>query len=352
MGKRIQVLHLLHSNDPRTGGVCAAVHLLNEALIEEGVASRISDRSQEQPGDPSTWLIGHGLWQWPGTRAEAIHRSYGNPYLIYPHGMLDPWFRRAHPFKHLKKQLYWWWRQERILRNAKAVCFTTEEERRLARSSFRPYRCQEAVTGIGASEAPVDKKGQLEAFYRRFPNLREKQKLLYLGRFHSKKGVDLLIDSWRRLGQGNDTALILAGPLECDSAQIRALRRLAQGDETIHWTGMLEGELKWGALRAADALVLPSHQENYGMVVAEACSVGLPVLLTRKVNLWREIEEGGAGFAEKDDQEGVDRMILRWKEGSLPNCASSARRCFEQSLHVSRAARKLIELMNKEAPCG
>ena len=105
--------------------------------------------------------IAHGLWQWPGQRA----RELGNPYLVYPHGMLDPWFKKSYPIKHLKKQFYWWIRQGAIIRNAQAVCFTTEEERRLAQGTFFPYRRKEVVTGLGVNDPPPGGDEQSTAYF-------------------------------------------------------------------------------------------------------------------------------------------------------------------------------------------
>ena len=95
---------------------------------------------------------------------------------------------KTYPFKHLKKQVYWWWRQGKILRDAYAVCFTTEEERLLARKTFWPYKCSEVVTGLGVSDPPNKKNVQLQSFETRFPKIKNKRILLYLGRFHPKKG--------------------------------------------------------------------------------------------------------------------------------------------------------------------
>ena len=103
----MEVLHLIHSLNPSTGGVLSAVQLLNEALLKSGVDSRISDDPNASVRNNREWVIAHGLWQWPGQRA----RELGNPYLVYPHGMLDPWFKKSYPIKHLKKQFYWWLRQ-------------------------------------------------------------------------------------------------------------------------------------------------------------------------------------------------------------------------------------------------
>ena len=108
---------------------------------------------------------------------------------------------------------------------------------------------------------------------------------------------------------------------------------------------MLDGKDKWTALRLADALILPSHQENYGMVVAEACSVGKPVLLTNKVNLWREIESTCAGMVAEDNAEGISKMLNAWDEGRIQGTEKSALRCFRDHLHVKNAASRLIDVV-------
>ena len=108
---------------------------------------------------------------------------------------------------------------------------------------------------------------------------------------------------------------------------------------------MLEGSEKWGALESANALILPSHQENFGMVVAEACSVKTPVLLSNKVNLWREIESSNAGYVAEDNLEGVSSLLDRWKEGLPAKVGDNAYSCFQEKLHVDRAAERVIEII-------
>jgi len=87
--------------------------------------------------------------------------------------------------------------------------------------------------------------------------------------------------------------------------------------------GAVYGSIKWSALSGAVALVLPSHQENFGMVVAEALSVGTPVCLTRQVNIWREIVAAQAGWAEDDTSEGILRLLTAM-ETSLSSASSAA----------------------------
>ncbi len=343
VGKKTEVLHLIHSLDPRTGGVLSAVILLNKTLNQLGVNSRISDDPKACPKTDQEWVIAHGLWQWPGRRASELK----NPYLVYPHGMLDPWFKKTYPLKHLKKQIYWWAKQGAILRGASAVCFTTEEERLLAQQTFYPYQAKEIVTGLGVGSPPNNIDQQGEEFRTRFPQLADKKTLIYLGRFHPKKGVDYLINAWRKRKPKDDEALVLAGPQEANNQWIKSLKEQAREDPSIHWTGMLEGDAKWGALRLADAMILPSHQENYGMVIAEACSVGLPVYMTDKVNLWRDVVEAGAGEAEKDTPEGVCNLIGKWMKQDRKSLGIASEKCFRERLHIERTAERLIRIMKE-----
>jgi glycosyltransferase involved in cell wall biosynthesis len=345
VGEETEVLHLIHSLDSQTGGVLSAVLLLNDTLNRLGINSRISDDPTITPRNEMEWIIAHGLWQWPGRRAQQLK----NRYLVYPHGMLDPWFKKAYPLKHLKKQIYWWFKQGRILRDAHAVCFTTEEERLLAQKTFFPYQAREIVTGLGVTAAPGKSDDQIETFQSQFPQLKGKKYLLYLGRFHPKKGVDDLIRAWKNRSHKEQTMLVLAGPLEQRDSWIQSLQGLAGEDSSILWTGMLEGDRKWGALRLANALILPSHQENYGMVVAEACSVRLPVYLTNKVNLWREVLESGAGVVENDTSAGIQNLVNQWTVAEDENLKDRALLCFKERLHIEQTTNHLIREMKESA---
>jgi glycosyltransferase involved in cell wall biosynthesis len=113
----------------------------------------------------------------------------------------------------------------------------------------------------------------------------------------------------------------------------------------ITWTGMLQGALKAGALQAAEVFVLPSHQENFGIAVAEALAVGRPVLISQRVNIWREIVDAGAGFAEADTIAGTQALLERWL--ALPAreraaMGERAHRCYREHFHIDAAAQRLI----------
>ena len=250
--------------------------------------------------------------------------------------MLDPWFRRRYPLKHAKKWLYWPWAEYRVLRDAAAVFFTSQEEMALAAQSFWMYRCKPLVVTYGTAAPPDDVSRQREAFFEAFPSVRGKRIILFLGRIHEKKGCDLLVEAvahlCRRPGESRSYHLVLAGPLP-DTSFAHRLRehvdRLGVTD-SVTWTGMLTDDRSRGAFRAADVFVLPSHQENFGIAVAEALACGLPVLISHRVNIWREVVADEAGFAEPDNAEGTLQLLMRWM--SLDDATRNRIRCQRQAV--------------------
>ena len=355
----MKILHLLPSVDPRGGGPVEGVRLSGLAMREAGHDIEVATCDATDDGylmafpfpvhalGPTRsryrycerfapWLaanakrfdavIVHGLWQYHGFAAwKALHSS-DVPYYVYVHGMLDPWFKEAYPLKHLKKWLYWPWAEYRVLRDAHAVIFTTEEERTRARQSFWLYRANERIVPYGTTVPALDPPLVREAFLQAVPGLRGKRIMLFLGRVHTKKGCDLLIDAFARVAS-HDAALhlVIAGPDE--TGWVATLRAQAQAAGIAHrlsLPGMLQGELKWGAFHASEVFVLPSHQENFGVAVAEALGCGLPALISDKVNVWREIEADGAGLVAADTVDGTEKNLLRWLE--LPPAAREAMR--------------------------
>ena len=341
----MKINQLVHSTDLKSGGVAKAAFDLTEAFSSLGISLTTIEIPSSNCYDCTT--IAHGLWQWPGLVAYQNWRAKKIPYIVFPHGMLDPWFKKTYPLKHIKKQLYWWWRQGEILRNAYAVCFTTEEERQLAQNTFWPYRCREVVTGLGVNSPPGNIDEQKALFQKAFPLTKGKNCLLYMGRIHPKKGLDLLLHSFSHVNNKNPL-LVIAAPIDPKDKYYQKIRKQSQElGQKVLWTDMLEGDLKWGALRTAEALILPSHQENYGMVVAEACSVGTPVLLSNKVNLYREIIEYDAGLVGDDTQLGTDILVDHWIKGKVQTRVENAQKCFNEKLHISKTTEKIITLIQE-----
>lgn len=118
--------------------------------------------------------------------------------------------------------------------------------------------------------------------------------------------------------------------------------------DRITWAGMLRDERKWEALAASEIFVLPSHQENFGIVVAEALACGIPVLISNQVNIWREIESENAGFVEQDTLTGTVNLFEAWNrlgEAGRSAMRVNCRRCFDRYFDLDCNASRFIELI-------
>jgi glycosyltransferase involved in cell wall biosynthesis len=294
------------------------------------------------------WIV-NGIWQYHAGAAARTARKMGKPYLVYTHGMLDPWSRRAHPIKYLKKLAYWLLLERATLRRAAAVCFTAAEEAHLARRYFPIGSWNEAVIGAGVGDPPGVSAAQVAAFRAAFPHLAGKRLLLYLSRVHPKKGLDLLMGAFARVAHRDPDLHVLivgdgaAGYVE--SLQAMAAR-LGIGDR-VTFTGPLYGERKWVAYEEAELFVLPSHQENFGIVVAEALAMRLPVCISNRVNIWREIAAAKAGLVCSDTESDLTVALEKWLSHSAAERASyaeAARACFDANFHISAPANRLFAL--------
>ena len=350
-GHAVEIVSLDASTDPWVHECPIRVHALGPGRGSYGYAAPFRRWIAERRAQYDAVIV-HGLWQYSSFGVWRALRGSETPYFVFPHGMLDPWFNRTYPLKHFKKMLYWPWGEYRVLRDAAAVLFTSREERERARESFSPYRANEVVVNYGTAGPEIDWTAAQVEFWDRFPQLRAQKFLLFLGRLHEKKGCDLLIKAFEKLG-ARPFHLVIAGPC-ADNSYLAHLRRLA-GTLPITFAGMLSGNIKWGALRAADAFVLPSHQENFGIVIAEALACGTPVLISNKVNIWREVVEDGGGFAEEDNLAGTVRLLERWitiAPAARDEMSAKARESFARRFEINRAADSLLEVLQTARPAA
>ncbi len=302
----------------------------------------------EQNRDRFDGIVVNGLWQYCGYAAWRVFRRR-KPYVVFTHGMLDPYFKHRFPLKHLKKWLYWLPAEYWILRDAFRVLFTSTAEERLARESFWLSHWNGYVVPYGASAPPFAPDHLRQCFFRRVPTVAGRRFLLFLGRIHQKKGCDMLLDAFAEIAAENpDLHLVMAGPDQQGWAA--DLRRTAEQHgiaDRVHWPGMLRGEAKWGAFCASEAFILPSHQENFGIAVAEALACGTPVLLADKVNIAEEIATYGAGFVEPDTPAGTLRLLRRWlalPEADRAHMRQRATACFHERYDMRENAKTIIRL--------
>lgn len=300
-------------------------------------------------------IIVNGLWNYASYGSwQGLHKL-GAAYFVFTHGMLDPWFNRAYPKKAFFKALFWKFLEHKVLRDARAVLFTCEEERQLAPRSFSPYVARGFVAGFGARDVEGDPEVQRAAFASKVPEVKDRKFILFLSRIHQKKGVDLLIDAFARCAQTfPDIDLVIAGPDQTGwMGELQKRASMRGVAKRVHWPGMLEGAAKWGSFRSAEFFTLPSHQENFGIVVAEAMALSKPVLISNKVNIWREIEADGAGLVVNDDVDAIAAGLQRMcalSRSELSEIGACARRCFLDRYNVENNAMQLLDLMARLSP--
>lgn len=297
------------------------------------------------------FLLLNGLWQYSTAGLARWATAAKLPFAIFPHGMLDPYFARAHPLKHLKKLLYWLLVERHTLGHARAVLYATVSEHHLAQKTFPFFpNTRQEVIGLGLQSSPSRVDDAKAAFFKAFPQLIDKPYLLYLSRLHPKKGADLLLQAHQDFPQ---LPLVMAGPLE--DAPPKFLNRLLKlaGPQVV-WTDLLTGPAKWGALAGARGLILPSHQENFGMVVAEALSVGTPAFLTPQVALAPTVLAYHAGFVADDTLEGVRQLLQKFSElspGEFDALRQNAQRCYQENFLPDAVATRLEKLL-QELSCA
>jgi len=242
----------------------------------------------------------HTMWSPLNAIVARVCRRNDKPYVISPHGMLDPY---SLGIRALKKRAYLRMVENRVIRGAAGVLFTADEERDLAMAQVERVP-NPGVVGLGADTPPASREVLETRFRSTRPDLADKRLIIFLGRLHPKKRPDAIIRAMPAIrAKLPDAALLVVGGGEKD--YVDGLKKLARNLEMsacVHFLGLLTGEEKWNALAASRVFVLPSLQENFAIAVAEALQVGVPALITDRINIWREIVGSGAGVLLQEER--------------------------------------------------
>jgi len=215
-------------------------------------------------------------------------------------------FRRHRARKWLYERLFEW----RNLNGAAAIHFTTLEEQSLT----RPLRLKAPglVVPIGVELREFDTAPLSSTLRAAHPETHGKKIVLFLGRLNFKKGLDLLVEAFAEVHrQRHDVHLMLVGP-DDDGYGIQIRRWLQARNLLEHTTltGMLSGAAKLAAFRDADTFVLPSYTENFGIAVVEAMASGLAVVISNRVNIWRDVAHAKAGLVVDCNAHQLSQALL------------------------------------------
>lgn len=326
------LLHTVASLKASSGGTSQSVPALCEALGAEGCDVTLLSQSARRPASPDrvpdARLVGtrlvpgpslpalrfsyapgfgremlaacrerrvelvhtHGMWTYVNHASARAARAAGLPLVVSPRGMLEDW---ALAYRGWKKRLAWRLYQEADLRGARAFCASSAQEaEQLRKLGFaQPI----AVTPNG-----VDLPGG--GIVR--PANRERRTALFLSRIHPKKGLLDLVQAWAAVRPAG-WRLVIAGPDEDGHAKVvEAAVENASLQDVVTFRGEVRGEEKRAVWREADLFVLPTHSENFGIVVAEALAWGLPVITTRGAP-WSDLVGWKCGWWTERGAEGV-----------------------------------------------
>jgi glycosyltransferase involved in cell wall biosynthesis len=283
--------------DPPSAEAAPGVHLRFFRYYDPGRRFGFSpalSREIKARAGRSAIIHNHGLWMYPnmvaGRRIAGAHAK-----LVHsPRGMLSPW---ALNYSRRKKRLAWWCGQRHSLRAAHCLHATAESE-------------AEDIRRVGLLQpiAVIPNGIDLPAIADRGPP-RDVRRLLFLSRIHPKKGVDSLLRVWRRVQREAPAwELVIAGPDE--RGHLEAMRRLANelGLERVSFPGPVFGEHKSALYSGSELFILPTHSENFGLVVAEALAHGVPVITTRNAP-WQDLAAHRCGWWVADEDEALLRAL-------------------------------------------
>ena len=256
----------------------------------------------------------HSIWNFPGIPAAFYSNKFNIPYIHSARGSLIMENQPGVYLNNIKKRIYFNLFLTRSFQNSAAVHYTAIQEYYQSDSKFRSISSAFVVgNGINCSDfEPIyskqDAKKQLT-----IENVGPTSEIItYIGRLHSRKGLDYLIKAFNLvLDERPNAHLILAGP---DYGYKDVLQKLVKdlGLEThVHFTGFVNPDKRLLLLNSSDIFALPSWRENFGISIAEAMACAIPVLVSKNVCIQNEIVEDGAGIATDLSVDQIALAILR-----------------------------------------
>ena len=379
-GRPVRVVHYLNAVSLAAGGVTRAVLDLVDGLSRAGAAvtlltadaadvpadwggagrprvvdlGRLTLRGGRLDADQLRRAAGvirggdalhlHGVWEPANAQLAAVAHGLGRPYVVSVHGMLDDWSMNQSAAKRLKKEIYLRSVGRRYVGRAALIHLTADDERRqaLPRLRRRPTLVLPLIIDLSPFRDPP---GPGEA-RRRLALPPAARLLLFLSRVHPKKGLDKLIDALAILTRdGRDLRLAVGGGgEESYLRQLQDQAKTAGVADRIAWLGMVGGTLKTSLYEAAELFVLPTSQENFGLVLAEAMACGTPVVTTRGTDIWREIDLAGGTVTTADPNELAAAIAARLDDpADLEARGRRGREWVMQALDADRLAAAYLD---------
>jgi glycosyltransferase involved in cell wall biosynthesis len=283
----------------------------------------------------------HSLNLFPQFAAYREAKRAGVPYVVTPHGALDPWLRGKRTGRKAVNDRLW---QNAMFASATALHFTARREAEIAAGPVAGRPHWYVPNGIPFERFQSLPSGT--AFRRRIlGGDGDGALVLFFGRVAAKKGIDLLIRAFARLGDGGAHLAVVGPDDEGLTGELKELSRSAGVGDRVHFTGPLYGADQLAALAAADVWALTSYTENFGIAVLEAMAAGVPVVVSDAVNIAPDIAAADSGVVVPLEEEVVARRLGELVESPALRAELAERgRAFARSYDWNDVAEQLVSM--------
>lgn len=376
----MRILHVVASLSPEWGGPVKMVQGLTDALIKKGIEITIFAPVNKEHEDniihpkganvqlfkqtsfskiwtayspslmralyeeaPKFDIIHiHEIWHFPHFAAYHVARKLKKPFIITPHGALAPWCLN---YKAFKKKIFTLLIQKRILNQATVLHALTAKEAEYIRDFGVKNQIEVIPNGINVEEFKDFHPSQnLERVY---PDLKDKKVIMFLGRIHSQKGLDIIAQAFGAVARNrDDVRLLIVGP---DSngyqKQIETILKEEKVFKKTIFTGILTGTKKMAALSRANISILPSYSEGFSMAILEAMVCGLPVIISDQCN-FPQVLENRAGIIIKPNAQELAKALIELLNNSqlCDEMGKNGRKLVLEKFTWDKIANKMMDL--------
>lgn len=279
------------------------------------------------------------MWQWMQVDVYNACKYFSKPYVVSSHGSFSPWSWNQNK---IKKGAYWYLFEKKTIENAAALHFTAEDERIKSFANIPLLKKNSNFVVPNGIEINDIKKNKDIRKILNIPS--NKIVLLFIGRIHKVKGIHFILQALKKVNNENFIFLIVGN--KEDDAYANQLKKLShEFYSNVIWHEQTPRDEVWDFYYAADLFVLPSYHENFSMVTVEAMSCGLPVMITRNVGIWREIQSDGAGIIVNQDADEIADAIKKLADDTelLNRMKQNARKSAEERYDINKAGAMMIK---------
>lgn len=356
----MKVIHFIAGIDKKEGGTAEYMRLLGSELknhIEIIVATGISSNPIEIKGvkikffktsvlrwftmlkEFRIFLVNekpdivhiNGIWSPQNWAFQKVAQELGIKVILSPHGMLEPWIMANNPWK---KKLGLFLYQKKAIQKVDCLHATAQMEEVNIKALGFKKPIYIIPNGIDLSDVK-----EIKVNY-------GTRKMVFISRIHPKKGIELLLEAWRNSNTAGWT-LEIAG--NGNENYIEKLIQSANDLKNVSFVGAKYGEAKWDFLRSADVMILPTHSENFGIVVAEALAVGVPVITTQGTP-WEDLEIHQCGWWIDLSISNLEKIIAKVTNKSvdeLENMGGNGRKVVAEKYEIKVVTSEIIKLYQK-----